>query len=243
MFVVFDIFKSRTDEFFTLANLWHTRKIFAQGEHWYDTGYDVIGQQALPDAKRLLVLFPSTHFRIEGVEPIKRNYQDELAIHQTTGHHFEQGHTEGFVTVLVPHAKGADPQAIASRIRILDTAPERTGLAVTIQAGTRRIMVGAKQDLRMDIARDYRRPRYVYEKGRITYGPLATDGDFVFTSKDGEALSYTVVNMTRAQYGEQVLFQSGHSYHGLQFDGTSDPAGIDKVRYWSDTVQVKPSGR
>ncbi len=109
MFVVFDIFKSRTDEFFTLANLWHTRKIYAQGEHWYDIGYDVIGQQALPDAKRLLVLFPSTHFRLEGVEPLKRNYQDELTIHQTTAHHFEQGHTEGFVTVLVPHAKDVDP--------------------------------------------------------------------------------------------------------------------------------------
>jgi len=243
MFVVFDIFKSRTDEFFTLANLWHTRKIFAQGDHWYDTGYDVIGQQALPDARRLLVMFPSTHFRMEGVEPITRNYQDEVTIHQTTAHHFEQGHTEGFVTVLVPHAKDADPQALASRIRILDTAPERAGLAVTIQAGNRRITVGAKQDLRMDIARDYRRPRYVYEKGRITYGPLATDGDFVFTSEDAGALSYTIVNMTRVQYGDQVLFQNGNSYHGLQFDGTSDPAGIDKVRYWRDTVKVQTSGR
>jgi hypothetical protein len=243
MFVVFDIFKSRTDEFFTLANLWHTRKIFAQGDHWYDTGYDVIGQQALPDAERLLVLFPSTHFRMEGVEPIKRNYQDEMTIHQTTAHHFEQGHTEGFVTVLVPHAKGADPAALASCIRVLDTAPERAGVAVTIQAGGRRITVAAKQDLRMDIARDYRRPRYVYEKGRIAYGPLATDGDFVFTSEEAGALSYTIVNMTRAQHGDQVLFQSGNSYHGLQFDGTSDPAGIDKVRYWRDTVKVQPSGR
>ncbi len=67
-----------------------------------------------------------------------------------------------------------------------------------------------------------------------------TDGDFVFTSQDGDALSYTIVNMTRAQYGEQVLFQSGQSFHGLQFDGTSDPGGIDKVRYWRDTVKVPP---
>jgi len=45
------------------------------------------------------------------------------------------------------------------------------------------------------------------------------------------------------QYGDQVLFQNGNSYHGLQFDGTSDPAGIDKVRYWRDTVKVQTSGR
>ena len=72
---------------------------------------------------------------------------------------------------------------------------------------------------------------------------LATDGDFVFTSQEGPALSYTIVNMTRAQHGDQVLFQSGQSFHGLQFDGTSDPAGIDKVRYWRDTVTVKTDGR
>jgi len=243
LFVVFDIFKSRTDEYFTLANLWHTRKIYARGEHWYDTGYDLIGQQALPDTNRLLVLFPSTHFRLEGVEPQKRNYQDELTIHQTTAHHFEQGHTEGFVTVLVPHAKDADPAALASRVRIVDTAPERAGLAVTIEAGSRRITVAAKQDLRLDIARDYRRPRYTFEKGRIGYGPLVTDGDFAFTSQDGDALNYTIVNMTRAQYGSQVLFQSGQSFHGLQFDGTSDPGGIDKVRYWRDTVKVPRDAR
>jgi hypothetical protein len=243
LFVVFDIFKSRTDEFFTLANLWHTRKIYAQGDHWYDTGYDVIGQQAQPDAKRLLVLFPSTHFRLEGVESQKRNYQDELTIHQTAAHHFEQGHTEGFVTVLVPHAKDVDPATLVPRIRVVDTVPERAGLAVTIEAGTRRITVAAKQDLRLDIARDYRRPRYTFEKGRITYGPLTTDGDFLFASEDRGGLSYTAVNMTRAQYGDQVLFQSGQSFHGLQFDGTSDPGGIDKVRYWRDTVQVPARDR
>ena len=243
LFVVFDIFKSRTDEYFTLANLWHTRKIYAQGEHWYDTGYDVIGQEALPDAKRLLMAFPATHFRFEGVEPLKRHYQDELTIHQVTGQHFEPTHTVGFITVLVPHAKGDDPAAIAKTIHLVNETPEGTGLAVTIQAGSRVITVGAKQDLRKDITYDYRRPRYTYEKGRIAYGPLETDGDFVFTSQDAGTLNYTVVNMTRAQYDGQVLFQSGQAYHGLQFDGTSDPGGIDKVRYWRDSVRVAPRGR
>jgi hypothetical protein len=32
MFIVFDVFKSRTTEFFTLADLWHTRQIVARGE-------------------------------------------------------------------------------------------------------------------------------------------------------------------------------------------------------------------
>ncbi len=45
IFVVFDIFKSRTEDFFTLANLWHTRKIIASGQSWYDTIYDKIGNR------------------------------------------------------------------------------------------------------------------------------------------------------------------------------------------------------
>lgn len=243
LFVVFDIFKSRTDEFFTLANLWHTRKIHAQGEHWYDTGYDAVGQIALADTDRLLVVFPATHFRIEGVTPQKRHYQDELTIHQATGRHFEPTHTEGFITVLVPHAREADPQALAARIRLVEAAPAGAGLGVAIETGTRRITVGAKQDLRLDIARDYRRPRYLFEKGRVAYGPLVTDGDFVFASEERGEIAYAIVNMTRAQFGEQVLFQNGQSFHGLPFDAAADPAGIDKVRYWRDTVKVQTGGR
>ena len=238
LFVVFDIFKSKTDEYFTLANLWHTRVIHAKGEHWYDTGYDQIGQAMLPQDKRLLVVFPATHFRLEGVEPQTRHYQGESTIYQAAARHFEQTNTEGFVTVLVPHDAKEDPAALASRIHLVETVPARTGLAVTIQAGDRRITVGAKQDLRQDITWDFRRPRYTFEKGRIAYGPFETDGDFVFTVERGDELSYTSVNMTRAVFGDQVLFQNGTSYHGLQFDGTSDPGGIDKVRYWRDTVKV-----
>jgi hypothetical protein len=237
MFVVFDIFKGRTEEYYTMANLWHTRQIYARGDHWYDTGYDVIGAERLPDNKRLLVLFPQTHFRLEGVEPEKRHSQDEQAIYQVTGRHFEPTQTEGFVTVLVPHAKDVLPAALAARVKFIETVPERDGVAVTIEADGKRITVGAKQDLRMDMVRDFRRPRYTYEKGKIAYGQLETDGDLVFATEDATSLAYTVVNMTRAQRGAQVLFQNGQSFHGLPFDASNEVGGVDKVRYWRDTVQ------
>jgi hypothetical protein len=244
MFVVFDVFKSRTDEYFTLANLWHTRQVVARGEHWYDTAYDSIvpgvgGTPApLADAKRLLVLFPESHFRLEGVEPIKRHYQDELVVHQATGRHFEPTQTEGFVTVLIPHGKDASPGDLASRVRLVPTEPEGAGLAVRIDDGGRQITVGIKQDLRRDIARDHRRPRYVFDKGRIAYGSVETDGDLVFTSERAGELTYSIVNMTRAVRGGQVLFQNGQSFHGLAFDGSGETAGVDKVRYWRDTVRI-----
>lgn len=238
MFVVFDVVKSRTSEYFTLANLWHTQRVFTRGDHWYDTGYDSVGTQTFPDARRLLVIFPSTHFRIEGVEPIKRHGQDEQAIYQAVGRHFEPTQTEGFVTVLIPHGREIDPAALARSVSLVETVPGPAGLAVRIAAGGRTITVGAKQDLRRDIARDHRRPRYLYEAGRIGYGPYETDGDLVFLSERGQQLTYAIVNMTRAQRGSQVLFQNGVSFHGLPFDGTSDTAGVDKVRYWRGTVAI-----
>ena len=238
MYVVFDSFKARTEEFFTLANLWHTRQIIARGDRWYDTRYDVMGTVQLPDTKQLLVVFPEDHFRIEGVEPLKRHGQDEQTIYQAVGRHFDLTDTEGFVTVLIPHGRDVAPADLARRVTAVRTEPERAGLAVRIDTGDRRITIGMKQNLRQDMARDYRRPRYVFEKGKIGYGQLVTDGDLFFLSDQGDRLTYAIVNMTRAQWGEQLLFQAGTSFHGLQFDAASGTGGVDKVRYWRDTVKI-----
>jgi hypothetical protein len=238
MFVVFDVLKSRTSEYFTLANLWHTQKVLARGDRWYDTGYDSLGAQAFPDAKRLLVVFPRGHFAIEGVEPLKRHGQDEQTVYQAVGRHFEPAQTEGFVTVLIPHGRDSAPADLARSISLVETAPASAGLAVRIAAGDRVITIGVKQDLRRDIARDHRRPRYLYENGKVGYGQYETDGDLAFVSEQGATLTYSIVNMTRAQRGGQVLFQNGVSFHGLPFDGTGDTAGVDKVRYWRDTVRI-----
>jgi len=242
LFVVFDLFKSRVEEYFTLANLWHTRTIHARGEHWYDTGYDAIGTQALPDSRRLLVLFPQPHFRLERVEPIRRHVQDEQAIAQLTGHHFEIGGRDAFVTVLAPHAREEAPSEVASRVSAVVTAPGDAGVGIRIRAGAKTITVGVKTDLRMDIARDFRRPRYLYEKGKIGYGPFETDADLFYGVQEGRALTFTAVNATRVQHRARVLFQAGYSYFGLAFDGSPDTQGVGKVRYWRDTVTIDDGG-
>lgn len=43
IFVVFDVLKFTVEDYYTAANLWHTRKILAQGDRWYDTVYDSLG--------------------------------------------------------------------------------------------------------------------------------------------------------------------------------------------------------
>jgi hypothetical protein len=245
IFVVFDVFKALKEEYFTLANLWHTRKILAQGPHWYDTVYDAISGYggtagpALPQDRRLLVVFPSTAFRIEGVEPQKRHYQDELAIHQATGQHFELRETAGFVTVLVPHPAGTDPAKLAAEIKLLPVDAPRAGQGVRIERDGKTYFVAAKNDLRQDMARDNKRPRYTYDSGKIKFGDFESNGDFLFAALDGPRLAYTIVNLTKAVYKDRLLVENRPWQSGLAFDGTPDTAERGKLRYWRDTVVLK----
>jgi len=243
-FVVFDLFKSKKEEFFTLANMWHTRKILAQGPHWYDTVYDTISGQggrgeSLPDDRSLLIFFPSTHFRLEGVEPEKRHYQDEWMIHQTTAQHFELGETVGFVTVLIPHKKGESIESWLKSVSLLPVGPERAGMGIQIRNGDKTVFIGVKNDLRMDMIRDWRRPRYTYEAGKIAFGDFETNGDFLFGALNGSTLDYTVVNLTKASFRGKVLAEAGQASFGLAFDASPDTAGFGKLRYWRDRVTLK----
>ncbi|MDD8025770.1 MAG: hypothetical protein PHI34_04600 [Acidobacteriota bacterium] len=243
-YVVFDFFKSLREEWFTLADLWHTRKIHAQGPGWYDTGYDGIANTAgnitvpLPQDKRLLIVMPDTGFRIEGVEQQKRHYQDEWTIHQTRAQHFELGEATGFVTVLIPHAAGADPAPLAASVKLLPGSALRSGLAVAVEAGGRTFIVGAKADLRRDMSRDNKRPRYLYEAGKTVYGDFETNGDFLFASRGGDGLAYTIVNLSKAFYKGKLLIENKPWNSGLAYDGSPDSPEHGKLRYWRDVVKT-----
>ena len=233
-FVVFDIFKALREDYFTLGDLWHTRQVFARGEHWYDTGYDRIQTAVLPQDRRLLIVFPSTGPAMEGVEPEKRHYQDEWLIHQSWAQHFELGETRAFATVLVPHGAAEDPRPWLERVSVAAAEPARGATGVVIRSGDREILVGVKNDLRQDMSRDYRRPRYTYDAGRIKVGALETDGDLIFASVRGDGLDYTIVNLTRALYGGRTLVEAGDGNYGLGYDAGPDRGGLGKMRYWRE---------
>jgi hypothetical protein len=244
-FVVFDILKSQREEYFTAANLWHTQKIFARGAHWFDTGYEFLTAEGstvkmpFPQDMRLLVAFADTTYKFEGTEAQKRHYQDEQTIYQVTAQHFELGETIGFATVLWPHKAGADPKELAGRVKILPVENSRAGLAVELEAGGKRFVVAAKADLRMDMSRDSKRPKYTYEAGRIRYGDFETNGDFLFASLSGGRLDYTAVNLTRLFHRGRLLKESNPWMSGLAFDGSPNGSEQGKLRYWRESVEIK----
>ncbi len=233
-YVVFDIFKALREDYFTMGAFWHTRRIYDRGEHWYDTGYDRIQTAELPPDKRLLILFPSPEPRQEGVEAERRHHQDEWLIHQSWAQHFELAETFAFVSVLVPHGAGEDPRPWLGRVSLAPADPVRGAIGVVIKDGDREIVVGVKNDLRQDMSRDHRRPRYTYEAGRIRIGPVETDGDFVFTASRGAALDYTIVNLTKALFGGKTLVEAEEEQHGLGYDALPDRGGFGKMRYWRE---------
>lgn len=239
LFVVFDVFKAGVEEFFTAANLWHTRKIVARGDHWYDTAYDSLRTLALPTEENLLIMFPQTHYRLEGIEREKRYYQDEWVIYQMTGQHFELGQHIGFITALIPHSAREAPQLWLDKIKLMKTEPEEAALAVEIQGGNKQFIIGVKRDLRRDMVRDWRRPKYTYESGRIAYGDWETNGDFLFVVTEGKKLSYTAVNLTKIKFKDQWLLDPRPALYGLAFDGSPDAPGVGKLRYWRDMVEIK----
>ena len=96
-----------------------------------------------------------------------------------------------------------------------------------------------KCDLRMDMIRDYRRPKYTYESGKISFDKVETNSDFFITRKTGDKLSFTAVNVTKIFYGGRLLFEQKPSYFGLAFDGSPDVLGVGKARYWRENIILK----
>jgi hypothetical protein len=238
MYVVFDVFKSRSEQFFTAVNLWHTQKIVKQGAHWYDTRYESIQTRQVGGDPNLLICFPKNHYRFEQTNKENRNYQEEIAIAEFSAQFFELGQHIGFVTVLIPHASGENPEQLIKSIEYVPSATDEEGLSVKINLPGKTIQTGIKSDLKMDLVRDYQRPKYDWESGRIAYGDVETNADFFYTELKDKQLSFTVVNLTRATFKGQEMYQQPSSYFGLNFDGRQDAPDVGKARLWRDTIQV-----
>ena len=239
MFVVFDIIKSRSEQYFTAANFWHTRQIVDQGNHWYDTRYDSIGNRKMEEGQNLLILFPKNHYRFEQVHPEQRNYQQETAIAELSGQFFELGQHTGFITVLIPHKAGEDPRQWVSAVEYVGSGQTEDGLSVRITLGDRIIHTGVKSDMKMGWVRDFQRPKYSWEAGRISCDEVETDSDFFYTDRTGDEVAFTLVNLTRGTYQGQLLYQQPSSYFGLNFDGRPDNPDVGKARYNRGVLRLK----
>ncbi len=240
-FVVIDGIKALRSDYFTFANLWHTRQAVQQGERTFETSIDRIGSDPLPATRSLLVHFPeNTQGKQIGTFPISRHFQDETAIYQTVSSFYNAGDTEFFVTILYPHDRGAAPGLPLAQFRMLEVDRPGRALGLEFEDNGERFSLCVKLDLSIDLAREPIGPRYQYALGKVRYGDFETDASFLFARVKGDQAAYAAATMTRVRYRNQSLMEALPTTFGLQLDGAPPRAGLPKWRFWEETVKLKP---
>jgi hypothetical protein len=236
-FVVVDGIKVLRPDYFTFANLWHGLTIFKHGEHYFDIATDSVPGFQFAKNQSLLVYFPETYAKTEGAEPISRHFQIEHAVYQTISSQYKAGDTEVFVTILVPHDRGVDPESLLSKFTLLPTSAPYKAVGIRMEQNNAVATLGVKVDLEMDVARENIRPRYLYDLGKVTYGDFETDAHFLYARVGRDSLSYSVANVLKLIYRGNALMEALPNTHGLQPDGGPDRVGYSKWRMWEGEVK------
>ncbi len=238
--IVIDGLKMLRSDWFTFTNLWHTRQILSQEAQTFDTFYDQIQTDKLPDAKALLLHFPENTFgkRI-GTFRETRHFQDEIGMYQTQSSFYKTGDMEYFVTILIPHNKSEDARTLLPNFRLLDTGQAGQAVALEINDGAVKSMLCVKLDLEMDLARENIRPRYQFNLGKVKYGEFETDAGFLFAKIVNGEIAYSATTMTKILHRDQVLLEALPNTFGLQLDGAAPRTGYAKWRKWEDVVKIR----
>ena len=241
IFVVFDVVKFLHDDYYTSINFWHTRKILAQGENYFDTQYDSLRSTAYPTDQALLVYFPQGKQagHMIGADPERRYWQDEFAIHQTLSSWYYTGGLASFVTILIPHDVNADIQKLMDKIELVDVDRSPHAIGIKIKDENKIYYVCSKLDRRIDFRNEDTRPQYNYENGKVNYDAFETDAQQLFVIIDDKTIDYTSIYCTKISYRDVMLFEQMPVAFGLQFDGMEPRSGVAKVRYWTEKKDLK----
>ncbi|HIA35570.1 MAG TPA: hypothetical protein EYN89_02265 [Flavobacteriales bacterium] len=238
-FVIYDIVRFTDDDFLTMANLWHSRKIVGSGENWYDTEYDSLGNNAVKGEERLLIYFPYNHRLTNGIETQVRHKQKEKTIYQVIGRHGYPNDLQAFVTILIPHHKNVKPENLVKQIQWVETDKFPGSVAVAINTGEKRYVIAAKLDMQSDLVRDWRRPKYTWETGKVRYGDYETDANNLFVVEAGSKTHYAIVGATKITHKDKVLHEQQPRTYKFSMDGSPDKPGIGKLRYWEDAIELR----
>jgi hypothetical protein len=241
-FIVIDGVRVLTPDYYTFTNFWHAQNVLRKGEHFVDVANDSVRGAPLPRGRSLLIAFPETYQKSEGIEPISRQFQAEQAVYQTVSSQYKAGDFECFVSVLVPHDRTVDPAAIAGQFRLVPTNAPYRAVALEHVAGSRKTTCMVKLDLDMEVARENIRPRYLYDLGRVTFGDFETDAHFFHAVSDADSLRYSAATFLKVRYRGKTLVEALPNTHPLQLDGGGDRVGYSKWRRWEDAFRLASGG-
>jgi hypothetical protein len=229
-FIMVDALKFFTSDYYTIANILHTRQIIDQGENWFVTRIDqLMGEIPIDGELDLLVIFPQDKFT--NTQKEWRDKQEEIALFQGVSQYYDAGKVESFVTILYPIKRGDDPARYVERFTL--PRNDSKGTAVEMKHGDRHNLYGFKLDLDMDLLKEDVRPRYNYESGKLSYADVETDADVFFLDITADGPYFSATHLVKFVYKDQVLFDTPESQF-FQVWGKSDRKGRAKWRRWDN---------
>ena len=249
MFLVIDGIQALRDDVFTFSNLYHTQRVLDEGEGWFDTAVDSVRTEpggevyAAPEnAAALAVICPPRPWFWQGQEPVRRHWQEEILLHQTTSGRLAAGKWVVFYSALAPHDRGEDPAAIAARIRVADVdRSSAAGLVVDSDRGE--TLVGVKFDREEELLMEDVRPRYTWDSGRTRYGWVETDARFVWSRRRERSVSYACTEAMRLDCGGTTLLEAPSYQFTLQYAGPKVRDSPSKWRAWEEEDVALPASR
>lgn len=219
----------------TFGLLWWTTDVLARGPDWVDTHIASIQgwRNATSAALRIYTpAIPGQSFT-RAEERDRRCFQEETLLSALWRGEHAAGAYVNFVTVLWPHAYALPADADAPMVEVVAGEPAGSGLAVRLTWQGRTRLLAARNDLAGGTVAEGVRPRYTYERGRVTYGPLATDAAFAVLTDDGRRTTDRwagFINGTRLDVGGTTLY-AGLPHAMFQEDRTDRPGVPARLRW------------
>jgi hypothetical protein len=232
-FLVIDAIRLLAEGPYTVSNLFYTHEVTARGETWFDTRLGAMRgyEPAAGRDRRLLIAFLGREDAWQGTEPVRRYYQDEILVQQSTSGRASKGMWQVFATALVPHDGGEDAAALAGRVTI-PSVSRASAAAVRVQGPGGDITVGVKLDLEEAVRFADVRPRYDWASGRTRYGDWETDANFLYGRRQGDELSWAWTEATRLELDGRELFQGQEGAFPLQYTQPETRHAVTRWRAW-----------
>ncbi|MGB0430739.1 MAG: hypothetical protein ACPGLV_09715 [Bacteroidia bacterium] len=228
VFVVFDIIKSnKNNNEISCANLWHTQNIIENGENWFITKYDSIGKWVNKDNCKLMFVFPddSTNKQLL-TDDIDRHKQQEKCISQLGYYKLNKGDYETYITVLHPITN----ENASDLIQNYEFVKTDNCIALKAKINNQTHIIAHKLDLNADNIRDWPKPTYTYNSGKIAAFGFESDANHFYVNNNANALHYYSINCTKFISGTDTLFEQPKNTNEFRTDGKPATADAWKVR-------------
>ncbi len=233
-FVVIDAIRFEAVGPYSVSNLFFTHEVTDSGEAWFDTRLGAMRAYEPPDDRdrRLLIAYLERDGCWQGSEGVRRYYQDEVMLHQSTSGRTSAGLRQVFCTALIPHDGEEDPAALAAQVSLAPVSRQGQAAAVCVTHRDEQITVGVKLDLEQGITFHDLRPRYDWETSRTRYGDWETDANFFYGRRRGDDVSWAWTEATRLELDGQELFQGEEGTFPLQYSGSPSRHAVTRWRAW-----------